>query len=167
MNDGIKKKILSAVFIYFELSILPCPGNIMINEIQLVLTLWSLKPWGISEWTWSSLSQRSMLLWGDHWQTKEMIILWEKNYKFLYMRYNIWQLKIKVTFYHSYISSSIVYVSFSEELNLISRQLSLWSIFFFSFQKNKWGQHYILIFRISHILLSSSGPQQMYISIYL
>ena len=107
----------------------------MINEIQLVLTLWSLKPWGISEWTWSSLSQRSMLLWGDHWQTKEMIILWEKNYKFLYMRYNIWQLKIKVTFYHSYISSSIVYVSFSEELNLISIQLSLWSIFFFLSRK--------------------------------
>lgn len=164
---ALKKPILSAVCIYFELSILPGSRNIMINEIRLVLTLWSLKPWRISEWTWSALSQRSMLLWGDHWQTKEMMIFWEKKYyKFLYMRYKMCQLRIKVTFYHSYISSSIVYLSFSEELSLISRQLSLWSIFFFSFQKNKWGQNYILVFKVSHLLFSSSGPQQMYIFIY-
>lgn len=49
----------------------------------------------------------------------------KKYYKFLYMRYKMCQLRIKVTFYHSYISSSIVYLSFSEELSLISRQLSL------------------------------------------
>lgn len=34
MKDGIKKPILSAVCIYFELSILPGSRNIMINEIR-------------------------------------------------------------------------------------------------------------------------------------